>query len=183
MVPPIPLVVDDDPEELVRLKLEEEPLAVDGLRTDVVEFDENVPIVLDEEPPLVAVLVLAFEELLLEELVELDDPVVTEDWEKDVEVLVEELFELNDPVAMEDWEEEERVTEENELDPPDKVESPDGPSLAVWPSISKVPLDPKEIVCPPMVCSVDPGMSVVLGRIKIVSSPVATSPEANVTVS
>jgi hypothetical protein len=109
-------------------------------------------------------------EALTELLEEVDENPLTRE-----EVLLKRLLEDDIPVSMEDCGDE--VAEE------DTLESPDGPSLAVFPSIAKVPLDPKEIVCPSIVCSADPGLIVVLSRIKTELLPVATTPDAKVTVS
>jgi hypothetical protein len=63
------------------------------------------------------------------------------------------------------------------------VRPPVGGNIIVVPSTSKDPLDPNDIVCDPIVCSTGPGVIVVLPKNNIVLPPVATSPEAKVTVS
>jgi len=63
------------------------------------------------------------------------------------------------------------------------VRPPLASNIVVVPSTSKDPPDPNDIVCCPIVCSTDPGVIVVLSKNNIVSSPVATNPEAKVTVS
>lgn len=78
---------------------------------------------------------------------------------------------------------------DDEVEPVEPVEDaletkvPSSESSVVVPSTFKTPLDPKDIVCSPIVCLSEPGTIVVLPRIRTVSSPVATSPEAKVNVS